>query len=402
MESIKDKIAIVGMGCTNFGEKWGENADDMAVEATKEALEDAGLELKDINAAVQSTLFTGETGSQLARWLKLNYVPVSRVENFCSGGLDAFRTACYYVASGTYDIVLANGTEKLMDHAGGFGKTIPSAFDLPGVDHDLPPATTFAFFAIRYMEKYGLSYDRLRRILARLEVKNQYNGTLAPKSHLKKEVTIEDVINAPMVTYPFGLYDCCGMSDGSASCIVTTPEIAKSLRDDYLLVKGLAIANGAGQAYFKTGDNTLIGGGDKVEANFPETVRAARSAYEQAGIKDPRNEVTHFEVHDCFSSTELLTYEDLLFSPFGKAPEDVESGRFDLDGAQPCNTDGGLKSFGHPVSASGIRMLYELYKQIQGKAEKRQIKNAKLGLAHNLGGVCAYYNVAVCLIGARD
>ncbi|MBU2607904.1 MAG: acetyl-CoA acetyltransferase [Chloroflexi bacterium] len=402
MESIKDKVAVVGMGCTNFGEKWGENADDMAVEATKEALEDAGLELKDINAAVQTTLFTGETGSQLARWLKLNYVPVSRVENFCSGGLDAFRTACYYVASGTYDIVLANGTEKLMDHAGGFGKVIPSSFDLPGVDHDLPPATTFAFFAVRYMEKHNISYDRMRRILARLEVKNHHNGTLAPKSHLKREITIDDVLNAPMVTYPFGLYDCCGMSDGSASCIVTTPEIAESLRDDYVLVKGLAIANGAGQAYFKASDNTLIGGGDKLEANFPETVNAARSAYAQAGVKDPRKEVSHFEVHDCFSSTELLTYEDLLISPFGKAPEDLEAGRFDLDGEQPCNTDGGLKSFGHPVSASGIRMLYELYKQLQGKAEKRQIKNPKLGLAHNLGGVCGYYNVAVCLIGGRD
>ncbi len=402
MESIKDKVAIVGMGCCNFGEKWDQNADDMAVEATTEALEDAGLELKDIDAAVQATLFTGETGSQLARWLKTDYIPITRVENYCSGGLDSFRNAAYAVASGTYDIVLANGTEKLMDHAGGFGKVIPSAFDLPGVDHDLPPASTFAFFAVRYMQQYNLSYDRMKRILARLEVKNHHNGTLAPKSHLKREITIDDVLNAPMVTYPFGLYDCCGMSDGSASIIVTTPEIAKSLRDDYVLVKGLAIANGAGQAFFKSGDNTLIGGGSKIEANFPESVRAAKSAYEQAGVKDPRNEVTHFEVHDCFSSTELLTYEDLLLSPFGKAPEDVEAGRFDLDGEQPCNTDGGLKSFGHPVSASGIRMLYELYKQIQGKAEKRQIKNPKLGLAHNLGGVCSYYNVAVCLIGARD
>ncbi|MFC1907401.1 acetyl-CoA acetyltransferase, partial [Chloroflexota bacterium] len=243
---------------------------------------------------------------------------------------------------------------------------------------------------------------RFKRILARLEVKNHHNGTLAPKSHLKREITIDDVLNAPMVTYPFGLYDCCGMSDGSASVIVTTPEIAKSLRDDYVLVKGLAIANGAGQAFLKSNDNTLIGGGDKLEANFPETVSAARSAYAQAGVKDPRNEVSHFEVHDCFSSTELLTYEDLLFSPFGKAAEDLEAGRFDLDGEQPCNTDGGLKSFGHPVSASGIRMLYELYKQLQGKAEKRQIKNPKLGLAHNLGGVAGYYNVAVCLIGGRD
>ncbi len=402
MESIKDRVAIVGMGCCKFGENWDQNPDDMAVEATNEALEDAGLELKDLNAAVQATLFTGETGSQLARWLKLDYIPVTRVENFCSGGLDAFRNACYAVASGTYDIVLANGTEKLMDHYGGFGKVIPSAFDLPGVDMDLPPATTFAFFAVRYMARHNIPYERFKRVLAKIEVRNHHNGTLSPKSHLKREITEEDVINAPLVAYPFGLYDCCGMSDGSASCIVTTPEIAKSLKKDYVLVKGLAIANGAGQAYFKTGDNSLIGGGDKVEMNFPESAYAARSAYEQAGVKDPRKEVSHFEVHDCFSSTELLTYEDLGISPYGHAPDDVEAGRFNLDGEQPCNTDGGLKSFGHPVSASGIRMLYELYKQLQGKAGPRQIKNPRLGLAHNLGGVCAYYNVAVCLIGNPD
>lgn len=399
MESIKDRVAVVGMGLSKFGENWDKSADDLAVDAVTEALEDAGLEMEDIQAAWQATLFTGETGSHLQRWLKLEYIPTTRVENYCSGGLDCFRNACYGVASGAYDIVLACGAEKLMDHhGGGFGKTVPAAFDLPGVDFSLPPVNQFGHFAVAYMWRYNIPYERFKRILAKIEVKNHHNGTLSPKSHLKREITEEDVINAPMISWPLGLYDCCGMSDGSAACIVTTPEIAKSLRKDYVLVKGLAIANGAGQAFLR-GDNSIIGGQDRVDYNFPETYYAAKAAYAEAGIKDPRKEISHFEVHDCFSSTELLTYEDLFISPYGHAPEDVESGRFDLTGEQPCNTDGGLKTFGHPVSASGIRMLYELYKQLQGKAGPRQIKNPRLGLAHNLGGVSSYFNVAVCIIG---
>jgi acetyl-CoA C-acetyltransferase len=136
--------------------------------------------------------------------------------------------------------------------------------------------------------------------------------------------------------------------------------------------------------------------------NFPETVHAAQAAYAEAGIENPREEITHAELHDCFSSTELLTYEDLGFSPYGHAIEDVEAGRFTLEGEQPINTDGGLKSFGHPLSASGLRMLYELYKQLQGKAGPRQIKNPKLALAHNLGGLSSYFNVAIVILGGRD
>jgi len=403
MESIRDKVAIVGMGCCKFGENWNQSGQEMTVEAVYEACEDAGIEPNDIQAAWHAMVHSGETGSYLARWLKLEYKSITRVENYCCGGLDAFRNACYSVASGAYDIAMAVGTEKLLDHlGGGFGQTVPSPFDVVGVDYELPPVSMFAHFATAYMTHYNIPYERFKRILAKLEVKNHHNGTMHPKSHLKREITEEDVINAPIISWPLGLYDCCGMSDGSAAAIVTTPEIAKTMRSDYILVKGLAIANGSGQAYLKKSDNSIIGGGDKVECNFPETFAAAKSAYEQAGIKDPRKEISHFEVHDCFSSTELLTYEDLLISPFGHAPEDVEAGRFNLDGEQPCNTDGGLKSFGHPLSASGLRMMLEVYKQLQGKAGPRQIKNPRLGLAHNLGGVPSYFNVGVCIIGNKD
>ena len=402
MESIKDKVAIVGMGCCKFGENWEKDAQDMAVEACYEAFEDAGLEPKDIQAGWMATLITGETGSMLSRWLKLEYVPITRVENFCCGGLDAFRNACFSVASGTYDIALACGVEKLLDHQpGGFGKCFPAPFDLAGVDYDLAPVNMFAWVASRYMQVYGTSYEQLKRTLAKIEVKNHHNGMLAPKSHLKREITEEDVINAPIISWPLGMYDCCGLSDGAAAAIVTTPEIAKSLRSDYVLVKAASIANGAGQAFLR-GDNSMLGRGPKVEMNFPETWYAAKAAYEQAGIKEPRNEITHCELHDCFSVTELLTYEDLGFSPIGHAHEDVEAGRFTLNGEQPVNTDGGLKSYGHPLSASGLRMMYEVYKQLQGKAGPRQVKNPKLGMAHNLGGSSAYFNVGIIIVGSRD
>ena len=402
MESIKDKVAVVGMGCCKFGENWHQDAQDMVVEACYEALEDARLETKDIQAGWLATLVTGETGSMLSRWLKLEYVPVTRVENFCCGGLDAFRNACFGVASGMYDIAIACGVEKLLDHnPAGFGKCFPAPFDLPGVDYDLAPVNMFAWVASRYMEVYGASYEQLKRTLAKVEVKNHHNGTLAPKSHLKREITEEDVINAPIISWPLGMYDCCGLSDGAAAAIVTTPEIAKSLSDDYVLVKAASIANGAGQAFLR-GDNSMLGRGPKVEMNFPETFYAAKAAYAMAGIKNPRNEITHCELHDCFCVTELLTYEDLGFSPIGHAHEDVEAGRFTLNGEQPVNTDGGLKSYGHPLSASGLRMMYEVYKQLQGKAGPRQVKNPKLGMAHNLGGSSAYFNVGITILGSRD
>ena len=184
-------------------------------------------------------------------------------------------------------------------------------------------------------------------------------------------------MNAPMVATPLGLFDCCGVSDGSAAVIVTTPEIAKSLRDDYILVKGLGVSVGAKQALLNDWYDYT---------SFEETVTAGRYTYEEAGIKNPRDEVDLAMVHDCFSITELIIYEDLQFSPKGKAKEDVDSDFFTLEGGLPVNTDGGLKCFGHPIGASGLRMVYEVYKQLQGKAEPRQVKNARIGLTHNLGG----------------
>jgi acetyl-CoA C-acetyltransferase len=193
-----------------------------------------------------------------------------------------------------------------------------------------------------------------------------------------------------MIAWPLGLFDCCGVSDGGAAAIVVRAEDAKKYREDPVYVKGIQIALSSGEELMYT---------DWDYAHVESAVHAAERAYKEAGIKDPRKEIGMMELHDCFSITETVTYEDLGISPRGKAKEDIESGFFDLDGTIPSQPDGGLKCFGHPIGASGLRMMYEMYKQLQGKAEKRQIDDPKLGLTHNMGGFPPYNLISIGILG---
>jgi len=393
MESIKDKVAIIGMGCTKFGELWDKSEDDLLIEAAYEAYEDAGVEPKDIQAAWLGNARTAMRGAALAIPLKLEYIPITRVENQCCSGTDAFRNACYAVAAGVYDIVLVAGFEKLKD-AG--PERLRARYLYPDLFPQVPiglPAQEFALKATRYFHDYGLSYEDGKRMLSRISVKNHHNGTMSPKAHFRREITIEQAMNAPMIAYPLGLLDACGVSDGAAIAILTRSDLAKSFRDDYVLVKGLGICSGAKQAQLRD-DEDLI--------HFEENVRAAKIAYHEAEISDPLKEIDLAELHDCFTITEAITYEDLGFCPRGKAREYVEGGVFDLDGDLAANPDGGLKCFGHPLGASGVRMIYEIYKQMQYKAGPRQRKNPSLGLTHNLGGTTGAYTVSVAVFGQRD
>lgn len=380
------------MGCTKFGELWDKSVPDLIIDSCAEAFEDAGIEPEDINMAWFASRESGLTGYHLAKALKLDYKPVTRVENFCAGGQDVIRNTCYAVAAGACDIALACGVEKTKDHRGGFGYLIQERLDRGFELVDLPPASQFAEYATRYFHHYGLSYEEGRKILAQIAVKNHHNGMLSPKAHLHREITVEDVLKARVIAWPLGLYDACGMSDGGAAAIITTPEIAKSLKKDnqYILVKGLGLAVGADQSRMQTEFDFV---------HIPENVAAGKMAYEQAGISNPRQEIDVANVHDCFTSTELITYEDLGFSERGRAPEDVKAGTFTLEGDLPVNTDGGLKCFGHPLSASGIRMTYEIYNQLLGRAGKRQIKNPRLGLTHNVGGCVGIHIGAVSIWG---
>lgn len=391
---IRDRVAIIGMGCVRFGENWDQSAADMIIEATYEAYEDAGIEPREIQAAWIGTCQAGVRGTQLAVPLKLEYIPISRLENACATGTDAFRNACYGVAAGVYDLALVVGVEKTKDTGYSGLETTYSRHISQGTWLDpevfVGMPAQFALAATRYFYRYGLSYHEGKTILAKISVKSHHNGTLSPKAHLRREITVEQVISAPMIAWPLGLFDCCGVSDGAAAAIITRPELAKKFRHDYVLVKGLGVACGASQAELQD---------DYDFTHFEETVVAARLAYAEAGIKEPRQEIDLASVHDCFSITELINYEDLGFSPRGRAREDVEAGTFTLEGPLPVNTDGGLKCFGHPVGASGIRMIYEIYKQLQGRADARQVKNASIGLTHNLGGLPGRFTCAVTVLG---
>lgn len=395
-EGIKDKVAIIGMGCTKFGELWDKSAEDLMVDAFMEAIEDSGIEKKDIQAAWLGTCFdetfVGKSAIPLSVTLKLPFVPVTRTENFCASGTEALRGACYAVASGAYDIALALGVEKLKDIGYGglpeFSSVMGPKSRLIGANMTAPGG--FAMMANRYFAKYGIDPIEGKKTLARISSKSHHNGALNPKAHLRREVSVDQVMSAPIVAFPLGLYDCCGVSDGSAAAIVVRADMAKSFRDDPVYVKAMQIAVSSGEEMIGTAWDG---------AHVESTYRAGAKAYEEAGIKNPREEISMMETHDCFSITELTEYEDLQISPRGKAGEDVNSGFYDLDGQIPNQPDGGLKCFGHPIGASGLRMMYEMYKQLQGKAGERQIKNPKFGLTHNMGGFPALNIVSVSIVG---
>lgn len=390
MESIKDKVAIIGMGCVKFGENWGKSLDDMIVDAAYEAYEDAGIEPKDIQAAWWGTCFAGQTGQILASPLKLKYIPVTHVENACATGSEAIRGACYAVASGAADIVLALGAEKLKDTGFmGLPQTRPIATWSYRLTSQTPPAV-FAMMATGYFAKYGLSHEEGKRIMAHIAVKNHYNGSLNPKAHFQKEITLEQAIKAPMIAYPLGLFDCCGVSDGAAAAIICRADMAKKFRADPIYIKSMQIAQGPREGWLS----------QKYDfAHVEETYRGGIAAYKEAGVKNPRKEINIAEVHDCFGITELTIMEDLQFSPRGRVKEDIEAGTFTLKGELPVNTDGGLKCFGHPIGATGLRMMYEVYKQLQGKAGLRQVRNPRLGLTHNQGGEPGAATVSVLITG---
>jgi acetyl-CoA C-acetyltransferase len=395
---IRDKVAILGMGCSVFGERWDKEADDLIVEAFEECLKDAGIERSRIDAAWFSTaieeVHVGKSGVPLAVALRLPYIPVTRVENYCASGTEAFRGAVYAVASGAADIALAAGVEKLKDTGyGGLPQRGRGVLNSMYWANASAPGS-FAQLATAYQTKHGVARKDLKRAMAQISVKSHANGAKNPKAHLRKEIDIDTVLNAPMIADPLGLFDCCGVSDGSACAIVTTPEIARQLgKKDLVSVKALqlAVSNGT-EASHNSWDGSY----------FMTTRKASERAYKEAGIEKPREEISMFECHDCFSITELVTMEDLYLSKEGEAWQDVLDGFYNADGQIPCQIDGGLKCFGHPIGASGLRMLYEMYAQLLGRAGARQLDDPRLGMTHNLGGFPHQNVSSVAIIGKYE
>jgi acetyl-CoA C-acetyltransferase len=393
---IKDKVAILGMGCSKFGERWDVGPEELMVEAYLEAMQDAGIEPTQLDAAWFSThideIGTGKGGTPLSLALRLPNIAVTRVENFCASGSEALRGAVYAVASGAADIALAVGVEKLKDTGYG-GLPVGNMGTLnPQWSPSGSAPGNFAQLASAYRAKHGVNKEDLKRAIAHVSVKSHANGSKNPKAHLRNVVTEEQVLNAPMIAEPLGLFDCCGVSDGAAAAIVTTPEIARAMgKKDIVTVKAmqLSVSNGL-EAQHNSWDGSYF-----------HTARiAAKKAYKEAGIDNPREQVSMIEVHDCFSITELVTMEDLFISPEGGAVKDVMDGFYDADGKVPCQIDGGLKCFGHPIGASGLRMAYEMYLQLTGRAGERQLPNPKIGMTHNLGGAPSQNVCSVTIVGA--
>lgn len=392
---IKDKVAILGMGCSKFGERWDASPEDLMVEAYNEALADAGIAPEQIDAGWFSThmddVGVGRGGTPMSIALRLPNIGVTRVENFCAGGSEAIRAAVYAVAAGACDIALALGVEKLKDTGyGGLPVSSVGTYIPQWYPNTVAPAN-FAQLASAYRRKHGVDALLLKRAIARVSIKSHANGAKNPKAHFQKAVTEEQVLKAPMIAEPLGLYDCAGVSDGAAAVIVTRPDIARDLgKRDLVTFKALQVSTSNGWEMHS----------NEWDGSYMHTARiAAKRAYAEAGITRPREELSMTEVHDCFSITELVTMEDLGLSDDGGAVRDVLDGVFDADGKLPCQIDGGLKCFGHPIGASGIRMLYEMYLQLQGRAGPRQLAQPKLGLTHNLGGQPSQNVCSVSIVG---
>ena len=388
---IKDRVAIVGMGCTPFGEHWEKSTDDLLIDSTNEAFGSVGVNKDDIDAYWLGTM--GQlSGLTLSVPLKIPYKPVTHVENYCATGSEALRGAAYAVSSGAYDIAMAVGVEKVKG-SGYQGAVGAGKVPTDGTDRTLTAAAMYSMIVPAYSKKYGVAESELRDVLSHIAAKNHYNGARNPRAQFRNEVPKEVICASPLIAGQLGIFDCSGVSDGSAAAIIVRAEDAYKYTDHPIFVKALSFVAGPAEGPINP---------DYDYTSFTEVVRSAEDAYKQAGIDDPRASLAMAEVHDCFTPTELVLMEDLGFAQRGMAWKEVLAGTFDLDGDLAVNPDGGLKSFGHPIGASGLRMLFECWLQLRGEAGPRQIGNGKkMALTHNLGGAPGECVSFVSIVGAQ-
>jgi acetyl-CoA C-acetyltransferase len=372
---IRDKVAIVGMGCTRFGELWDRSTEDMLVEAVTDCLTSAGAGSNDVDAYWLGTMDSGYSGLTLSTAIKSHARPVTRVENLCASGSESLRGAAYAVASGAYDCAMAVGVEKLKD-SGFSGLTRHDPPDDGSAAETSAPAA-FSYLAPAYQSAYGIDEPTMRKVLSHIAAKNHANGAKNPRAQFRTAMSPDAVSSSPLVAGSLGVLDCSGVADGAAAALVVRAEDAHKYTDRPMYVKALSLVSGSGTSML---DDTAS------FVSLPEVTSCVADAYDQAGITDPRTQISLAEVHDCFTPTELVLMEDLGFSDRGHAWRDVLDGVFDADGRLPVNIDGGLKSFGHPIGATGLRMMFECWLQFRGEAGERQLDNPTIGLTHNLGG----------------
>ncbi len=374
-----NKVAIVGVGMIKFGELFEKSAEDMMGEAFINATKsvDKGFDPKDIKAAwlgcSRPNLFGYVTigGAFLSGNIGLTGIPVTRIENGCPTGSDAFRNACLGVASGVYDVALVMGVEKMRDKSSVEGLLARAVEGHPIINRGETAAVTFSLIATRHMHEFGTTSEHM----AMVSVKNRKNACLDPYAHYQSEIKVEDVLKSPMVAYPLHLFDCCPQTDGAAAAIICSADIASKYTDKPVYVAGF----GLGTDYIYFGEKRHFLG-------FDATVMAAQQAYKMAGVGP--EDIDLAEVHDCFSITEIVDYEDLGFCEKGQGGKFIESGAPERTGTKPVNASGGLISKGHPLGATGVAQMAELYWHLREEAGERQVNLKKgYGLQHNVGGL---------------
>ena len=374
----KPLVSIISAGLSKFGKLEGLYGREIFAEAAKEAFDRCpNLDpKKDIQALFvghmgESYEHQGHTGATLADWAGLLHIPATRTETACASSGAALRAGIFAVLSGLYDVVMVGGVEKMTN------RTTPEVTEFLAMASDFPfeqwHGITFpglyALMATAHMHEYGTTEEQL----AMVAVKNHHNGYLNPKAHMQKEITLEKALSSRMIAWPLKLYDCSLITDGASCLIITKPELAKKYTDTPVHIIGSGQASDSIGIYERESFTSLIAA--KI---------AAKQAYEMAGVTPKDIDVA--EVHDCFTIAEIIAYEDLGFCKTGEGGRLIESGETTLEGNLPVNTSGGLKAKGHPVGATGTAQAYEIYLQLTGQADKRQVKDARIGLAHNVGG----------------
>lgn len=374
----KRLATIVSAGLSKFGRREGLYGRELFAEAAKEAYERCPnlIPKKDIKALFvghmgESYEHQGHTGPTLADWAGLLPIQATRIENACASSGVALGLGVSAVFSGMYDIVMVGGVEKMTHRTtSDVTEFLAMASDFPFEQwHGITFPGLYALMATAHMHRYGTTEEQM----AMVAVKNHHNGTLNPKAHMQKEVTLEKAMSSRVIAWPLKLYDCSLITDGASCLILTKPELAKKFTDTPVHIIGSGQASDAIGLYEREDITTLKAG-----------KLAGQEAYNKAKVKP--QDVNVAEVHDCFTIAEIIAYEDLGFCKPGKGGSLVEEGATKIGGKIPVNTSGGLKSKGHPVGATGVGQAYEIYSQLTGQAEKRQVEGAEIGLSHNVGG----------------
>lgn len=366
-------VAIIGAGITQFGELWDRSYRQIFVEAALKAIKNSGVDHIDSMyvGSMSGGLFVGQehVGSIMADYLGVTPIPSVRVESACASGGVAVRQAFLEVASGASDVVLAGGVEKMTDGVDVTAVLATAADQEWEVYHGITFPGLYALIARAHMNRYGTTREQL----AMVAVKNHENGSKNPNAQYQFKITVEDVLNSTMVADPLRLLDCSPVTDGAAAVILCPLELARKFTSSPVRILSSSQAS----------DTIALPGRDDITA-LSAVSTAAKEAYSTAGITPERIDVA--EVHDCFTIAEVCVIEDLGFVEKGKGGKAVEDGITRIDGKIPVNPSGGLKSKGHPVGATGVAQIVELFNQLRGEAGERQVRDARIGLAQNMGG----------------